>query len=552
MPYDGAPLEIAVEGKLLYAAAYSSGLCIIDVADPSNMVTLGNFYCLAQGLVVDEPIVYLSTATLYLQSFLDVVDASFPSSPVRIARIDVQGIGNMHADVDLIGDRAYVTEGYYCGIRIVDVSEPAAPVLIGGYPSVGGTGRMVTAGDLLYISRGTGVNLLDVRYPSVPPLAQQSAAGFSRDVEVHGTTAYLAGGSSGLYTYDVSSPTAPVMLGFVATPGDVCKIIVQDDLAYVADGPAGLRIVDVSVPSAPFIAGGANTPSGAAGVDVEGDLAYVADSFAGVQVIDVSAISSPVIVGTAPTFRARDVAVRHPHAYIADADSGLTVVDVTVPTAPVVVAAVNTPGGFADGITLVDDLAIVADGSSMLFVDVSTPASPILIEQVTATWGEFSDVSVVGDLLYAAGGGHGLMVFDLSDPTSPVFIGESAGIDANAQGVAVSDEAVFVADGEAGLRVLPLHCGGTTTIGPSTPAPARRPLLEVHPNPVLHRATFTIAVTDQPLLLEIYDPLGRLVEKLQPSGPLTWTPGERTPRGVYFARLQNGTTSATVKFVVLE
>jgi hypothetical protein len=75
--------------------------------------------------------------------------------------------------------------------------------------------------------------------------------------------------------------------------------------------------------------------------------------------------------------------------------------------------------------------------------------------------------------------------------------------------------------------------------------------LRVAPNPVLHGATFTFDAATRPLSLEIYDPAGRLVEKLVPGGAVVWTPGEHAARGVYFARLRGEGASETVKFVNL-
>jgi hypothetical protein len=99
------------------------------------------------------------------------------------------------------------------------------------------------------------------------------------------------------------------------------------------------------------------------------------------------------------------------------------------------------------------------------------------------------------------------------------------------------------------IGALPVGCG-TTAIS-ENPAPRARLRLTVRPNPVLHGATFTFGPVTHPLSLEIYDPSGRLVERLIPSGEVTWIPTDRAARGVYFARLKGEGTSETVKFVVL-
>ena len=49
----------------------------------------------------------------------------------------------------------------------------------------------------------------------------------------------------------VFNPAAPVEVGYYDTPGEAIGIQVVGTLAYVADGSSGLRIINVSNPSAP-------------------------------------------------------------------------------------------------------------------------------------------------------------------------------------------------------------------------------------------------------------------------------------------------------------
>jgi hypothetical protein len=100
------------------------------------------------------------------------------------------------------------------------------------------------------------------------------------------------------------------------------------------------------------------------------------------------------------------------------------------------------------------------------------------------------------------------------------------------------------------IGAWPVGCG--TVAVAEHPVPSSRLRLTVSPNPVLQGATFTFDPTARPVSLEIYDPAGRLVERLRPSGGVTWTPGDRAARGIYFARLTAEGASETVKFVVLQ
>ena len=68
---------------------------------------------------------------------------------------------------------------------------------------------------------------------------------------VAGRYAYVATEGAGLRVVDVSSPTAPVEVGFCDTMRDAYGVAVAGNYAYVADGD-GLRVVDVSNRSAPM------------------------------------------------------------------------------------------------------------------------------------------------------------------------------------------------------------------------------------------------------------------------------------------------------------
>jgi len=96
--------------------------------------------------------------------------------------------------------------------------------------------------------------------------------------------AYVAGWESGLRVIDVSTPSAPVEVGFLDTPGYANGVAVSGSYAYLADYSYGLRVIDVSPPSAPAEIGFVDTPGLALDVAVAGGYAYVADWSAGLAV----------------------------------------------------------------------------------------------------------------------------------------------------------------------------------------------------------------------------------------------------------------------------
>jgi len=97
----------------------------------------------------------------------------------------------------------------------------------------------------------------------------------------------LADGPSGLQVLDVSTPSAPTLLGGVDTPGSAYGITVHNDVAFVADYDSGLQVINVSTPSAPTLLGSVATPGSARGITVRNDVAFVADWIGGLQIFDL-------------------------------------------------------------------------------------------------------------------------------------------------------------------------------------------------------------------------------------------------------------------------
>lgn len=208
-------------------------------------------------------------------------------------------------DVALAGDTAYAADWAF-GLRIYDVTDPAAPAL---------TGQVDTAG-----------------YPS--------------SVAVVGTRAYLGESTNGgnLRVIDVADPATAAEIGSIAT-SQARGLEVRGDLAYVADGslggPGGLRIFDVSDPASISLVGFQGDGCGEAlDVALSGTLAVVACSFDGFQIVDVSDPASPAVLAVIPAggiSSAWSVAAWDGGAALGH-DFGVIVVDLADPRAPVTVA----------------------------------------------------------------------------------------------------------------------------------------------------------------------------------------------------------------------
>jgi hypothetical protein len=104
-------------------------------------------------------------------------------------------------DVAVAGSYAYVADGY-AGLRVIDISDPTAPLEVGSC----------------------------------------STPGDAHGVAVAGSYAYVADGSGGLRVIDVSDPSALAEVEYWDTPGRASRVAVAEGYVYLGDGGWGLLV----------------------------------------------------------------------------------------------------------------------------------------------------------------------------------------------------------------------------------------------------------------------------------------------------------------------
>jgi hypothetical protein len=156
---------------------------------------------------------------------------------------------------------------------------------------------VAVAGNYAYVADLAGLAVVDISKPAMPAIvggADTPGQGFLKGVAVAGNYAYVADGSSmvvgphvvgSFVVVDVSNPTSPILVRFVATLAYASGVAVVATHAYIADDNSGLQVVDISNPASAAIVGSVDTPGYALGVAVAGTHAYVADAGSGLQIL---------------------------------------------------------------------------------------------------------------------------------------------------------------------------------------------------------------------------------------------------------------------------
>lgn len=276
---------------------------------------------------------------------------------------------------------------------------------------------------------------------------------------------YLACSDSGLFVWDITVPTAPVVAKRLPTSLfanlSVTSLEQEGSLLYLAlgaldSGTPGLAVLDVSDAADPVLLDHyAHTPfsHGAAIVKVHGGFAYVGAMADGLLVLDVSDPedlqfhstylpdpSWPGIASYAPN--ARGMAIVDTLLYVAFDAGGLRVLSIADPSAPYQVAQYLNPqhplltNPAYNNIAVKDDRLFVAiDYCGLEVVDITDPAAPQQVEWLNPwscfglNWfgsdGHANEVVLARNdsLLLMSAGDSEVLVYDVTNSDDPVIKG---------------------------------------------------------------------------------------------------------------------------------
>jgi choice-of-anchor B domain-containing protein len=490
---------------------------------------------------------------------VSIVDVSDPASPLLLSTWRHPTAPQVTRDVRPLAGHLYVSNeaGGPDGLFVLDLGDPASPSLVNalgfrlGFPE--NVHNLWAANDHLYLA-GLGPSggnvIVRVTDPTMPELLANLEVGV-HDNTVAGTTLYTAGGFDGLYLFDVADPSNPVELSHYSSS--------TPDTAYYAHNawPIDERHVllgeEAQIPPQGFGRGS-------------------------LRVIDFQDLEHPVAVARWYTENAKDDPLITVHnvyvvgvfAYVSHYQDGVRILDVSDPREPVEVGWYDTfpesPRSLFEGCWGVypfqwNDRIFATDRTHGLFVlrfngarkatiegavrdeQSGEPIPGARIKTVTAN----RSVSSGGDGAYVLRTGSGM--HELA-ATAPGYL------PGNAE-VLVGDLATTRQE----FLLMPVGIGVEEGVG-SVPAPGLR--LAVSPNPAATAPSFRITVpaaeAGKPLELAVYSAAGERVSTVlsqaAPAGShsIRWDgrdgAGRRLAPGVYLVRLSLDGQVAVEKLVL--
>jgi len=406
------PKAIALAGDTLFLVGHATGLWTVDVSQPSDPRVSGR-----EGRFVGQDLVVVGDTVFVVGSqALTLLDVTDPAAPSILGSLG--GIGPLPR-LSVAGTRAYVTEaaseGAFNGVRIVDVSDRRAPQQVAQIALDEIARQAAVAGDALYVLHH------DLQMPVTPRITVYNLAEPDRPVELAQVDTALSAitllngnmdmavedgrlvtqVTSSVVVFDLDAPPVPRERRSVFVGDVIGDLVASGDTAVFATYDA-LEIVDVRDPSLPRRAG---------------RLAYgVAPEIATVRDL---ALQDGLVYALGNT---RDPGFVYRPA--------LAIYDVRNPRQARRLATLDTVGNY-ERLAVEGDTVVLLGPDSVAIVDIANPEAPrLLADHELAAEGEYQwHLALSDDRLWvtSAVGGYPregqIATFDLRDRSRPVPLG---------------------------------------------------------------------------------------------------------------------------------
>jgi len=231
-----------------------------------------------------------------------------------VALADVDGLGfvghnevnrNHEMDAEIVGNRAFIANGFNQGLESYDISNPASPTRtwLSNGPN---SWRCRAYGDtwLFDFCRREGVVLFDVSGSGDPVrLGTYDPAGNREALDggaLVGSMLYCAAHQNGIYAIDYTNPLSPQKVGALSlSPSQAWNVEAKDSFLFVANGREGLAVAGLA--GGMHVTARLELPGTATDIALDSNVAVLALGVAGLATIDITDPHNPVLLDTIGT-----------------------------------------------------------------------------------------------------------------------------------------------------------------------------------------------------------------------------------------------------------
>lgn len=367
---------IKLRGNRVYLVG-DQGMYVIDVANPASPVLQGTIVYphskAPYGFDVAGNYMYLADDSLQVLDIADLTNVVAVST-YNGSALDYQNI-NQVAVADgytyLVGDK-FIS---------VDSRTPATLTQVGTFTPWGVIHHIAVADEKAYLalrnqSGEAWLAVMDIANPATPKRIGEFIPLYANDLRVKENLLYVAA-DDGVYIMDISTPSAPVQVAFMALEHKAFSIDVAAGYAYITvEEEEGLGVMDLeTMQIVAWFRGHWYAPE--TQIIVKNRYAYITgggDSNE-IFIMDVSDPLQPIQFAThIIKGQINDMALENGYLYLTIGQSpGLQIVDVRDPKAPVAAGYYAVPGGGARSLSVHNKDIYLVDDTNMLLALRFTP-----------------------------------------------------------------------------------------------------------------------------------------------------------------------------------
>jgi hypothetical protein len=494
--------NIDINDNIAYLSLNQNDLYVIDISDVNNpcyMAHLNN--CYAETIEYGDGYIFAHDNNDEIR----IIDVLVPDYPVMLGKITEDNIsGFAYDDFNVfMGARVFEDTLDY-SFSVYDVNDHIRPTHVTSIPFPDSAENICISNNLAVVAAGnSGILILDVSDPANPVLTGQCSVGYAEYLDVQDNYAFAYVNDNNLNIVNLDDPANPESISEISISG--CgQISVTSDYAFVAEGTYGLEVIDISNPYEPFSSTLIPPDHMNASVKAsqgQDDIIFIAASYDGLTVVDISDISNPVklsslrrftpyksaaalynvyvlensseggcksdnsltIINTydkenllemssLPLEYPLDIALKNDFSYIADSTGGLKVIDISNERNPFITGSLSLPD--ATSVELSGSQAYILDSENhFVSVNISNPQNPSVSGYCDLP-GAY-DLLVYGNYAYVTCGTNGLKVVDISSPSNPVVL--SSGSALPSYKIGRWKDYIYVSDSTSILSVFDIH-----------------------------------------------------------------------------------------------
>ena len=405
--------EVLIDsGLCYYFEVYPSGSFVIaSVADPYHPNEL------SRTPSIGFADMYKIDFYLYLSTY-QIVDVTNPASPTVISSVQLP------ANQNSVWTRSPYTNSFvaddYEGLAIINITDPVHPaldtVMVGASDAYGVS---IECGLACVADLYAGMKVLGVGNPARPvQVGEYDSIGQSpnaHSVALKDTYAYLMTTQWYLTDFriiDVSDSANPRLAASCGVYNGGGTVILHDSLAFVAEDYK-LEVFSVANPRNPRLVGSCGLPNSSYGLCLRDTLALVGN-LTSLQVINIANPASPTVVGVL-SMRGLGVAVQDSVALVGGLGK-LYSVSIGSPHSPYLIDSLIQPGAYY-GISIAGNTAFAGGGGTLRVIDIHDPTAMLCTGYHVAPDAVLR-VCLRDSLIFAACEAGGICIFETTSTSA--------------------------------------------------------------------------------------------------------------------------------------